>query len=41
MGLRKISISSREVFLMIDKSRKLIRLLDSGVGLNCRLWLWS
>ena len=37
MGLRKMSISRWEAFLMIDKSRKLTRSLASSVGLSCRL----
>jgi hypothetical protein len=37
VGLRKISISSWEAFLMIDRSRKLIQSLDSSVGFSCRL----
>ena len=37
VGLQKMSISSWEAFLMIDKSRKLTRLLVSSVGLSCRL----
>ena len=37
VGLRKMSISSWEAFLMIDKSRKLTRSLASTVWLSCRL----
>ena len=37
VGLRKMLISSWDVFLMIDKSRKLIWSLASSVGLSCRL----
>jgi hypothetical protein len=37
VGLQKISVSSWEVFLMIDKSKKLTRLLDSSVGFSCKL----
>jgi len=37
VGLRKMSISNWEAFLMIDKSRKLTRSLASSVGLSCRL----
>ena len=35
--LQKMSVSSLEVFQMIDKSRKLSRSLPSSVGLSCRL----
>jgi hypothetical protein len=37
VGLRKVSISSWESFLMIDRSRKLIWPLDSSVGFSCKL----
>jgi len=31
-----VSVSKWEVFVMIVKSRKLIQLLDSSIGLNCK-----
>ena len=37
VGLRKMSISSWEAFLMFDRSRKLTQSLASSVGLSCRL----
>ena len=37
VGLRKISVYNSEVFLNINRSRKLIRLLDSSVGFSSRL----
>ena len=37
VGLRYTSISNWWDFLMMSRSRKLIWLLDSSVGLSCRL----
>jgi len=37
VGLWNMSISIWEYFLMIRRSRKLIWLLDSSVGVSCRL----
>jgi len=39
VGFRNISISKCEVFLVIDRSRKLTLLFCSGVGLSSRLLL--
>ena len=37
VGLRYTSFSNWWDFMMISKSRKLIWLLDSSVGVSCRL----